>query len=437
MTGARRVDKSQSHAIDRKAPDAIDPPGGRKVPIDAGSSVAGLGEPYAVRDESGARDRRQRVSGLAGMVLVGIFLALIFAPLVKMAFSEKTYFSSAEKRRLAEPPELKFDWQSLRKFFPGFEAYFNDHFGYRETFIRGYNRILYKYFAKSPVPDVLFGKDGWLFVTKNKVIEDYLGFTPLSPAELRVIEDNLRTKQRWLAARGIAYLFVVVPGKQTIYPEYLPDYIYTRPGRTRLDQLTAYLADRPGLNFLELRPALLAAKKRHRIYHLTDTHWNLRGAYAGYQKIMEKLQEMFPRLDLAARNHRETKTLHEKGGDLAVMIKKEETMREVMPVFESMSPCANLNELRLDAWDTSGSLEKAFYTECPTGQLTAIVFRDSFASLLVPFMADHFKKAVFLWRYYDQQLVEDLLTTFKPDIVIEEMGERRLFRDATEKLVMD
>jgi hypothetical protein len=52
-------------------------------------------------------------------------------------------------------------------------------------------------------------------------------------------------------------------------------------------------------------------------------------------------------------------------------------------------------------------------------------------------MADHFEKAFFFWKDYDHEIVKELLTTFKPDIVIEEMGERKLFRDATEKLVLD
>jgi hypothetical protein len=354
-----------------------------------------------------------------------------------MITSERIYFSSAEKRRLSEPPEIKFDWQHIQKFFPEFEAFFNDHFGYREAFIRGYNRILHKYFNKSPVPDVLFGKNGWLFLTKNRIIEDFLGFQPLSAEELKVIGENIRNKQNWLASKGIRYLFVVVPGKQTVYPEYLPDYISSRRGRSQLDQVADYLEDQPDLNFLDLRPALLKAKNRHRIYHKTDSHWNMRGAYAGYQKIMEELQRLFPQLNLAVKDYRETGTRAEKGGDLAVMIKKEESMREITPVFEINPQCSKLNKIKINNWDTSGVLEKAFYTECPTGQLKAIIFRDSFTILLVPFITDHFKKAIFLWKYYDQKIVEELLPDFRPDIVIEEMGERRLFRDATEKLAMD
>jgi len=434
------VEKSNLTAIENRVIDAVDLPEPHNPAVGNDTTLAATGLAAIDtlnEDKNAERDQRHRSIGFPGIVLIGVFLILIFAPLIKMMTSERIYFSSAEKRRLAEPPDIKLDWQHIHSFFPKFEAFFNDHFGYRETFIRAYNRILHKYFGKSPVPDVVFGKDGWLFLTKNKIIEDYLGFEPLSSEELKAIGENLRNKQTWLASRGIQYLFVVVPGKQTVYPEYLPDYISSRRGRTQLDQVAEYLEAQPDLNFLDLRPALLTAKSQHRIYHLTDSHWNIRGAYAGYSKIMERIQQMFPQLNLAVKEYREIGTRSEKGGDLAVMIKKEESMREVTPVFANDLQCTNLNKIKINNWDTSGVLEKAFYTECPTGQLKAIIFRDSFTILLVPFMADHFEKAFFLWKYYDHEILKELMTTFKPDIVIEEMGERRLFRDATEKLVMD
>lgn len=434
------MEKSNLTAIENRVIDAVDLPEPHNPAIGIGTTLAATGLTAAdnlKEVRNGEHDRRHRLLGFPGMVLIGVFLILIFAPLIKMMTSERIYFSSAEKRRLAEPPEIKLDWQHIHNFFPKFEAFFNDHFGYRETFIRAYNRILQKYFSKSPVPDVLFGKDGWLFLTKNKIIEDFLGFEPLTSEELDAIAKNLRNKQQWLASKGIQYLFIVVPGKQTVYPEYLPDYISSRRGRSQLDQVAEYLEGQPDLNFLDLRPALLTAKSRHRIYHLTDSHWNIRGAYAGYSKIMQRIQQMFPQLNLAVNDYREIGTRPEKGGDLAVMIKKEESMREVTPVFEKDLHCSVAHKFDINAWDTSGVLEKAFYTECPTGQLKAIVFRDSFTSLLVPFMADHFEKAIFLWKYYNHEIVKEILTTFKPDLVIEEMGERRLFRDATEELVMD
>ncbi len=215
MNGACRVEKSNLTAIENEVVAAVDRPEPHN-PSGGGDTALNEPESLAIDNLKEAKkvacDRRRRFPDLSSFVLIGVFLILIFAPLIKMMTSERHYFSSAEKRKLSEPPEIKLDWQNIQEFFPKFEAFFNDHFGYRENYIQKYNRILDKYFGKSPVPDVLFGKDGWLFVTKGKIIEDFLGFKPLSPEELKAIGENLRNKQQWLASKGIQYLFVVVPG---------------------------------------------------------------------------------------------------------------------------------------------------------------------------------------------------------------------------------
>jgi hypothetical protein len=48
------------------------------------------------------------------------------------------------------------------------------------------------------------------------------------------------------------------------------------------------------------------------------------------------------------------------------------------------------------------------------------MFRDSFSTAMLPYLAEHFRSAVFLWRSFDATVVEQE----KPDIVIEEIAER-------------
>ncbi len=63
---------------------------------------------------------------------------------------------------------------------------------------------------------------------------------------------------------------------------------------------------------------------------------------------------------------------------------------------------------------------------CKSRRLKTIVFRDSFFEALEPYMTENFNEVIYLWKKYDQANVEELLRTFKPDIVIEERGERQL-----------
>jgi hypothetical protein len=57
------------------------------------------------------------------------------------------------------------------------------------------------------------------------------------------------------------------------------------------------------------------------------------------------------------------------------------------------------------------------------GLPAAVVFRDSFGSALIPFLAEHFRRSVYLWQYdFDPQWIEKE----KPQVVIWLMTSRRL-----------
>ena len=54
----------------------------------------------------------------------------------------------------------------------------------------------------------------------------------------------------------------------------------------------------------------------------------------------------------------------------------------------------------------------------------AVIFRDSFASRLVPFLSEHFSRAVYLWQNdFDASVVAEE----HPDVVIEEIVGRHLY----------
>ena len=53
----------------------------------------------------------------------------------------------------------------------------------------------------------------------------------------------------------------------------------------------------------------------------------------------------------------------------------------------------------------------------------AVIFRDSFGSALIPFLSEHFSRALYLWQYnFDPAIV----TEERPSVVIQEWVGRRL-----------
>jgi hypothetical protein len=54
----------------------------------------------------------------------------------------------------------------------------------------------------------------------------------------------------------------------------------------------------------------------------------------------------------------------------------------------------------------------------------AVIFRDSFTSQLVPFLSEHFSRAVYLWQ---NDFDADVVSKEHPDVVIQEIVGRHLY----------
>src|SRR5262249_4866611 len=66
------------------------------------------------------------------------------------------------------------------------------------------------------------------------------------------------------------------------------------PGATRLDLFYTAMKAYPDVKVLDLRPLLLEAKQRERVYFKTDSHWNYLGAEVGYNALVATLKSVVP-----------------------------------------------------------------------------------------------------------------------------------------------
>ena len=65
-------------------------------------------------------------------------------------------------------------------------------------------------------------------------------------------------------------------------------------------------------------------------------------------------------------------------------------------------------------------------TERPGPQLPrAVMFRDSFAECMIPFLSEHFRRILYI-HLEPEEFHYDLVEREKPDMVIQEMVERKL-----------
>jgi hypothetical protein len=350
-------------------------------------------------------------------LLIAVFLAAITAPSVRQFTGGAASTEAREKRKLAPLPAWPTTQAAVWQFPKQFTAYETDHFGYRSDLIRLHALLLYRGLGLSPSGFVLAGRDGWLYYADDYSLEDFHSARRFTTAELERWREVLEQRQAWLATHGCRLLVVFPCDKYIIYPEYLPA-AYRRPTVPyRVDELTDYLRRHSAVPVVALHEALLEAKPHDRLYHRTDTHWNDRGTHVGYREIITRLG-LTP-LPLEAF---EPVNVTTEGWDLARMMGLEDIAHEEDRQLVPRAPrrARVVDRDRPDRlWNNGRVVLEVDAPSLPR----LVVFRDSFGSALVPFLAEHFRRSVFLWQYdFDPQVID----REKPDVVIWLITSRRL-----------
>ena len=363
----------------------------------------------------------------AGLPLV--FLLLIWLPLADMVFRIGEPVSIRENRKLAEKPPfaLRRPWDYLK----GYEAFFNDHFGFRTRLLLAHNRLVYGLFHASPTEKVLIGRQGWLFLSRladfTNEIDYYRAVKPFSLKELAAFKKVLEERRDWLAGRGIRYLFVLAPNKSTIYPEFMPAAVKRVHPRTRLDQLADYLARYSDLRLLDLRPALLQEKRSLRVYHKTDSHWNDLGGYVAYREMLGRLGDYFPGVTPMPLGDFTVGPVEGPEGDLASMLAlRSDRWRETTITVEPKVPFRSRPAAPTPGFAPVNSWIRMEATERAGAPIpAAVMVRDSFAHQLIPYLSETFARIVYIWDW-DLHFYPDVIAKERPQVVIDEMAERSL-----------
>ena len=351
-----------------------------------------------------------------------LFVVVISLPLGANIAGVDGADPAAENRELAPFPRASLTWRSIADFGNGLSAWFEDHFGFRSTLVRWYGDSRLRVFGVSPTTTVVKGADGWFFYGDDWSIEDYANLDPLSDAALANWREAIVRARTWLDARGIPYVFTIAPDKHVIYGDEMPDTIVKVGDLSRTDQLFTALQDL-GLA-VDVRSSLAGAKLRERTYQKTDTHWNDRGALVAYERIVAAVRARVPRTPAPwTRDDFVAAEAVRPGMDLAGMMGLTRVLRETdLTLVPKRARRARVVE---PAGGAPTAEEGRLVTEVDDASLPrAVIFRDSFVSRLVPFLSEHFSRAVYLWQNdFDAAAVEQE----RPDVVIQEIVGRHLY----------
>jgi hypothetical protein len=338
-----------------------------------------------------------------------LFVGALWLPLTANLAGRDGADPAAEKRELATLDDGVFSW-------------FEDHFGFRAQLVSWNARLEYAGLGVSSSSSVARGSGGWLFYAESDALADHVSDSPLTAAEIDAWRETVVKSRDWLQRRHAAYVFTVAPDKHVIYPEHFPSSVRRVGSSLRMDQVLESVHD-TGVA-VDLRPSIVAAKAQQRVYHQTDSHWNARGALVAYQDIIAAVRAQNRQVPPAwTRSDFAEVEQPFDGLDLARMMGLGKILREVDVVLTPRRP--RLARV-VDPPGASAAAEIGrLVTEIPGSTLPrAVIFRDSFTTALVPFLSEHFSRAVYLWQ---KDFVPQQIEAEGADVVIYEIASRNLY----------
>ena len=314
----------------------------------------------------------------------------------------------AENRVLSQKPDFRTEegrWN--QEYFQELQTYVSEHFAFRGELVAADSRIKYELFRTPCDDQVVIGKEGWLFF--GETLADYSGVT-LTDNELDFIVKKMSEVCNYIQAQGKQPLFVIVPNKNQIYPEYMPARFGSKAQDCNLTLLQEKLSalDVP---YADAYHILLEGKIKDELYLHEDTHWNNTGA----RLVLNEIYALYGISDNYALSGYNIEESH--SPDLYVILFPDTKHYEAQRIYNDgksydyMGRMHSLDDLtiRTQAADGNGK--------------SILVYRDSFGRAMIPYVGETFDNAVFNRSTpYDLSLVADM----ECDYVLIEIVERNL-----------
>ena len=154
-------------------------------------------------------------------------------------------------------------------------------------------RLSYSLFGSVNTDRVVVGKNGFLFpvvdtATGYHYIADYLGQAVFTPEEEQAILETLEARQALYHSRNTAYMIVVLPSNQTLYGEYMPNYLGDGSADTRLRHLNETLRAGGYDYCYDVSEVLAAAKGDGYLCDNTENALNALGMYYTYRGVLDR-----------------------------------------------------------------------------------------------------------------------------------------------------
>lgn len=359
------------------------------------------------------------------LIFICSFLIIISFPTLSMLSDVTLKKSDFENRSLAPFPNLAQYSKELNLLPDALLYFYNDHFGFRKKMIKMKTKVEANLFSLHSNIYMLQGKNDFYFLNpiRPKSTDPNLNYNTLffTADELKTIKEVLEKEDAWFKQRNIVYMFVIIPDKEAVYPEYFPypNHIITN---FKLDQLKDYLEHNSTFRLVDIRQTLIDAKDEKIVfYYKGDSHWNEYGAFFAYQEIMRKLSHVNPKVYVPQLDDFEIQTKDNETitGDIVRIGKLSEGGYEIQTRLIPKPEFASRKKLK-KVFIYGDSFAKNMIEEEPVGLVPFLHY--SFEDVY----EEHFETPVQQQRNEISPLEFDLIDKEKPELVIREIIQRNM-----------
>ncbi|MBD7969364.1 DHHW family protein [Paenibacillus gallinarum] len=322
--------------------------------------------------------------------------------------------SEFENRVLAKFPSFSWDKLWSGRYTDQLDDYLVDQFVGRDNWV-GLKSDMERMSGKTENNQVFFGSSGYLF-ERFTYDEEQLG------QNIKQIARFAERHQKDVDSLSL----LLVPNSQTLNGEYLPKYAEATdaPQSPLMDQIFSELSGRVAP--VDIREVLQQKKSTAQIYYRTDHHWTTRGAYYGYQAFADTIGlSPTPEAALEAKQFSDSfyGTFYTKANQRNItpdhLELLETSLQEYEVCIEGQNTCKN-SFYDLNAQNERDKYKVFFGGNYPLVTInipheeankdrSIIVFKDSYANAMVPFLAQHYSTIHMIDMRYFRMDVDEYL----------------------------
>lgn len=311
------------------------------------------------------------------------FIFLICITFLDIA-SEKKSFSALENRNLAKRPKFSLKSFMEGEYIKGYEEYINDNFLFRDGWI-SLKALSEDFLGKKENNNIIYGKEGYMFEKTLSYKEDRF-------------KNNIDSLNKFIDSYKGRVTTFMVPNSYTIYKEYLPFGLELLDQEKLIEEV--YKGSKKDLNIDLVK--LFKENKKDYIYYKTDHHWTTYGAYLGYSSYINLLGEKEINLKSLKENKidnfygtyfSKSKNVFSKGDFLTYYDINNISMNIYEEEFNSLYDYEKLEERDKYSFFLRGNNGLTLIKNNNIKEdKKLLIFKDSFANSMIPFLAMHFKE---------------------------------------------